>query len=299
MNKKYKILLTNRILHRTGGTEIYCYYLSKFLSLNHQVYVYSKKYGLVAERISKYAELLSEPRGEFDIILFNHNTTVSDDFKAKCKIFTMHGLFNKLERPAEGMNAYVAISKEIVDRYKELNPVLIPNGVDTEIFKPRQRDKNPEKNLLYSSNYKNNFSKLLKIVAFSLGVNYRRLGLKNAKLDVVDDLDWADIVVGVGRTAIEAMSLNKKIIVADKRAYAKYGMDGFLTQENIDAIADSNFSGRSFRKHINFFSIRREIKKALADTSVWERDWILNHRTIQNSASAYLELAEKIMRSKA
>ena len=152
-------------------------------------------------------------------------------------------------------------------------------------------------NLLYSSNAKGNFSLILYLASKSLGLNYRRIGRKKSKrTNVIDDIAWSDIVVGLGRTALEGLSCNKKVIIADKRFYNKVGMDGLLTLENVENIKDFNYSGRALRKGITFFSIRNEIKNAINDDSSWERDWILSNHDIKNIAKKYISIAEDYMK---
>ena len=295
--RKYRILLTNRRLDHTGGTESVCRSLSKVLSEEHEVYVYSPSHGVISDQVSKYAKILQVPEGDFDIILFTHNTTVSSTLSAKCKIYTIHGIFSDLEKPPASMDAYVAISSEIAERYKHLNLHLIHNSIDTNVFSPLVTDSRT-KTLLYSSNYDNNFSFLLRCAAASLGMRYIRLGGEKAKIDVVGALQSADVVVGVGRTVLEAMSCGKKIVVADRRSYADYGMDGFLCKDNVQQVAWSNYSGRAFKRPITLLSIRREIKRALNDSSSWERGWILEHNNIRQTARDYISLAEEVIRAK-
>ena len=136
MLKKYRILLTNHALEEFRGSETYCYTLAKELSLSNNVFVYSPRPGMVAEKMKEFAEILKEPSGDYEIILFNHNNTIHEDFNAKCKIYTIHGIFPVLEKPPTGMDLYVAISQEIANHYKSINPVVIYNGIDTEKYKP-------------------------------------------------------------------------------------------------------------------------------------------------------------------
>jgi len=296
-SRRYKILLTNRRLDHTGGTESFCRSLSKALSRGHDVYVYSPGHGAISDQISKHAEIVREPAGDFDMILYTHNTTVSPDFIAKCKIYTIHGIYSDLEKPPGSMDAYVAISTEIAGRYEHLKPRLIRSGIDTDEFFPVDR-RSLIRTLLYSSNYENDLSSSLKRAAWSLGMRYRRLGGMEAKLDVVDDLQAADVVVGVGRTALEAMSCGKKVVVADRRSYADYGMDGFLNEANVEKVSASNYSGRAFKKPMTFMSLRREIRRAATDSSDWERNWILEHHDIERTAREYIALAEEVIESK-
>jgi hypothetical protein len=100
------------------------------------VYVYSPGHGAISDQIAKHAEIVREPEGEFDIAFFTHNTTVSAGFAAKCKIYTIHGIYSDLEKPPGSMAAPVAISPEIAGRYEHLKPRLIRSGIDTEEFFP-------------------------------------------------------------------------------------------------------------------------------------------------------------------
>jgi glycosyltransferase involved in cell wall biosynthesis len=296
MLKKYRILLTNHALEEFRGSETYCYTLAKELSLSNNVFVYSPRPGMVAEKMKEFAEILKEPSGDYDIILFNHNNTIHEAFNAKCKIYTIHGIFPVLEKPPTGMDLYVAISQEIANHYKSINPVVIYNGIDTEKYKPNNKNTKSKSNLLYSSNAKGNFSLILYLASKSLGLNYRRIGRKKSKrTNVIEDIAWSDIVVGLGRTALEGLSSNKKVIIADKRFYNKVGMDGLLTAENVENIKKFNYSGRALRKVITFFSLRNEIRKAINDDSTWEREWIMANHDIQKIADEYISLAEQIM----
>ena len=233
MKNRYKLLITNHALMDFRGSETYCYTLAKELSKNHQVFVYTPKQGTVSKRMSEFATIIDEPKGEFDLILYNHNNTISDEFIAKCKIYTTHGIFHKLEKPANNMDIYVAVSNEVAKYYKEYKPNVIYNGIDLQKFS-EINNSNKKKHVLYSSSSKSNLSFLLRLASYSLGLRYKRIGRKrNRRDDVIKDIEWADIVVGLGRTAMEALACGKKVIVADKRPYSNFGMDGLLTKEKV------------------------------------------------------------------
>ena len=294
-DNKYNILITNHSLQQYRGSETYCFFLAREMAKRHNVSIYTPKPGKVSDKMSEFANILTGPAGEFDIIFHNHNNTLSDDFKAKCKIYTTHGKFHKLEVPAKGMDAYVAVSREVAGHYSEFNPYVIHNGIDTEYYHGPDSDR-PVKNILYSSNSKSNFPLILRIAALSLGLKFRRIGRKINKFNIKDDLLWADIVFGLGRTAMEAMSCGKKVIIADKRPYTNFGMDGLLTPENAAISQNNNYTGRAMQKPITLLSIRKELKKAVSSTEHWERDWILKYHNIENTALEYIKLAEKVMK---
>lgn len=64
--------------------------------------------------------------------------------------------------------------------------------------------------------------------------------LVGAKQDVRPYLHRADVVVGVGRVAMEALSYSKPLICASQMGFA-----GLFTQESAEEIAAFNFSGRN------------------------------------------------------
>ncbi len=292
-----KILITNHSLNQTTGSETYCFNLAERFSKGNDVYIWTPNPGQMSEKMKTFATVLEEPGGEFDYIFYNHNNTQSADFKSDCKIFTIQGIFPKLEQPPAGMDAYVAISEEIAEFHKKLNPVVIRNGVDIDLFNCNSSAEK-KKNVLFSSNYRSKFQNTLRMACWSLGLNYRRIGDKNQKLDVLPDLKWADIVVGLGRTALEAMSCGKKVIIADRRSYSDQGMDGFVSQIHVDEICKNNFSGRRYKKDITFSSIRNELKQAIKDTSHWEREYIAEYFNINNVIQKYIELAEGVLQTK-
>ncbi len=292
-----KILLTNHSLDKTTGSETYCYNLALRFSKHHEVYVWTPTQGKMSEKISEFATILDKPEGNFDYIFYNHNNTISENFHSKCKIFTMQGIFPELEQPPLGMDAYVAISDEIAQYHQKLKPYIIRNGIDTEYYRETPKAQKT-KNVLFSSNYRSKFPRTLKFACASLGLKFRRIGDKNLKYDILPDLEWADIVIGLGRTTLEAMSCNKKIIVADKRDYSDVGMDGFLTPANVTEIQQNNFSGRRYKKPICFLTIREELKKAIKISESWERDYILQNFNIDKVVQNYITLAEQIVSSK-
>ncbi len=64
-------------------------------------------------------------------------------------------------------------------------------------------------------------------------------------LDMEEKINKFDIVVGIGRPILEAMSCGRNVIVFDKRFYYKvYPADGFIDMDNIDDSSRFNFCGK-------------------------------------------------------
>ncbi|MCD5414675.1 MAG: glycosyltransferase [Clostridiales bacterium] len=59
------------------------------------------------------------------------------------------------------------------------------------------------------------------------------------RVDIAKILSIADVVIGVGRTSLEAMAMGKPVIIAGGEGYA-----GLLTPSNYELVKETNFTGR-------------------------------------------------------
>jgi len=90
--------------------------------------------------------------------------------------------------------------------------------------------------------------------------------------DVNKIMNSADIVLAVGRTAIEAMACGKAVIIGgDKKGidYSPYG--GIVTKDNIQQCENYLFTGRHTREHINPQKIAQDCIKLLKNEDLRRR----------------------------
>jgi glycosyltransferase involved in cell wall biosynthesis len=97
-------------------------------------------------------------------------------------------------------------------------------------------------------------SRLPEIEELALEIN-KKLGKDAIKVlghvpDVVEVLRQADMVIGVGRVAIEAMCCGKPVVVASTNSDGTI-TGGLITEENINEIKKCNFSGRNYSERID------------------------------------------------
>ncbi|TYP57820.1 glycosyltransferase family 4 protein [Thermosediminibacter litoriperuensis] len=97
-------------------------------------------------------------------------------------------------------------------------------------------------------------------------LNGRRVIVTGARLDTHTLMGLADVAVGVGRVALEAMALKKPVIIAGEA-----GFMGVLTPENFNSGMKHNFSGRGSAEKTGSVNLAASIKRLLASPD-WRRE---------------------------
>ena len=109
-------------------------------------------------------------------------------------------------------------------------------------------------------------------------------------LDMEEKINKFDIVVGIGRPVLEAMSCGRNVIVFDKRFYYKvYPADGFIDMDNIDDSSRFNFCGKDKLSDYSEKNMIEELKKY--DKSLMDkfRMFILDNHSIEASVNKILK----------
>jgi O-antigen biosynthesis protein len=269
-----KILISNHFLRNYSGSELFTFSLAKELrSLGHNVFVFSNILGKVSDELKAIGIPVSNNTSEFenerfDIIHVQHNSTICQLEKAfplVPKVFMAHGTVPRLEQPfGNSFCEYLAVSEGVKKHLMkwhgvtEKNITVARNFIDGEKFQNRRPVNDIPKKLLVLSNRssaKNN--KLIKEVCLRLGLIFEHVGLpENPVRDVAKCMNEADIVVSVGRGALEAMACERNVLVLNL-----FGGDGMVTKNNFYDFMRNNFSGRTHWIKYNHESLALEIKK--------------------------------------
>ncbi len=122
--------------------------------------------------------------------------------------------------------------------------VRLRQPIDIERFRPRGAARRRARRVLLLSNYlKGAPLRMLENVCDDLGLELVRLGASGTPtLDPQGEMADADIVVGYGRSVLEAMALGRAAYVWD---YA--GGDGWVTPETYPALEADGFCRRRHR----------------------------------------------------
>lgn len=291
-----KILITVAHLAEFAGSELYTVNLTKELSRRgHSVTVYSPVLGKVAESLEvlKRVKLINKldivKDIDFDIIHIQHNITawlVRKYFPNTPAIMVIHGILPKLEQPPKidlGIYKYVVVSSEIKEHLIRENKVsekkieIIYNWVDTDRFSMEKKINNKPKKLLVISNHlEPEQEKIYKKVCQERNIEFIHIGLPEKPVQNVEDyINKVDIVVTLGRGALEAMACGRNVIISDRN-----GLDGMITPSNYHELIKNNLSGRRYNRPLTEEIFKTELDKY---SDAYSQDFL---RIIRNYHSA-------------
>lgn len=227
---------TYRLLDR-GGTEMWTRVMHDALSAAHEVHVYTQIGNTLFPDMTEY-----DPRTRYDLAIINHNETMRGLRKAHADriIMNIHGTKPALEWPVLGADAYVAVS-EWEKAFIPVHSTVIPNPIDTERFSEGSPIAPTLQRVAMLSNYSTPAGEIAAEACRLLGVEIRMGGWTSGRGTTAEPeklMAWADLVVGVNRTALEALSCGRNVYLM-----GLWGSGGMVTAENFDELGRTNWSG--------------------------------------------------------
>jgi SAM-dependent methyltransferase len=288
----HRILLTNNHLVQPGGSETWTYTVAQeLLRRGFDVTVLALERGPFAGRFE--CPVVGEVEGVFDLALVNHNSCMDAALLvAERTIVTCHGVYPDLEQPVPGADLYVAVSEEVLEnlQYLGFDGLLIANPVDCTRFAPTMTI-NSEIRTVLSLCQGEQAEKLIVDLCAAQDLELLSPGGDGRVFDVETLMQQADLVVGLGRTVMEAMACGRAALVLDSRSYSPYLMDGMVRPENADEMLRCNFSGRRFQRLVTEEDVAAEIGLYTATMGEWNRQWALRTVESRQQVDRYLELA--------
>lgn len=306
-----KILLSNASLLYKGGTELYTLSLANLLAeKGHEVVVYSPILGEVADMMKKIGgvvvtdDLCKLMEYKFDVLHIQHNINVwllRSIFPKTPSLMMVHGILPDFEQPPKtnfGITKYIVVSNGVREHLiknhgiKNSRIEIIHNWVDTSRFYPQNPINTKPKRLLVLSNHlKPDHKKIYEEVCRESGIKFMHIGLPNNSVTNVEKyINKVDIVVTVGRGAIESMACGRNVIVSDIN-----GIDGLVTPENYKKLLKNNFSGHRYKR-----TLTKEIFKQELDlySTEYPRDLmrlVSTYHDPQKNVEKILKIYEEIM----
>lgn len=289
-----KILLGTHYLAKTGGTESYTYALATELKrLGHEVEHFANVRGGVSD--------LLEERGvpfmsadHYDLILANHTTVVEKLWTHGFIVQTCHGNIAELEQPSPYADIYVSVSEEVRDHLQNLgfqSAAVIPNGIDCHRFSPRKPvSKTLTKVLsLCQSDEANDF---IRKCCEAINVEFLCSNKFTDNVWSIEDLiNQSDLVIGLGRSAYDAMACGRAVLVYDYREYmGEFLGDGLLTPDTIGKSMYCNCSGRANRMKFDEQTFVEEMQKYSPELAAWSREFAQKNLNIEQAVQRYLDI---------
>lgn len=288
-----KILLGTHYLAKTGGTESYTYALAMELKrLGHDV----EYFAIIKGEVSSMLEDKGVPymsSEHYDLILANHYTVVEELWTYGYIIQTCHGNIAELEQPSPFADAFVSVSEEVRDHLQSrgFQSFVIPNGIDCNRFFPRKpvSQKLTTVLSLCQSEKANGF---IRKCCESANIKFLQSNKYTDNVWSVEELiNQSDLIIGLGRSAYDAMACGRAALVYDYRDYMGESLgDGMLTPENIQNSMYCNCSGRASRIHYDEKSFIAEMQKYSLELAAWSREYVLKKLNIEVAVRKYLDI---------
>lgn len=245
-----------------------------------------------------YEELQKKDYEDFDFVICSHQSVLRSLLTKSLnthltKILCIsQGWIPQEEHFIPGADHYVSISEEVEVFNLEkggIKSTVIPQPIDIlEISKS-----NNEK--LVGLFIKNNASTDNKEFIAGGILSDVEIITVNPRYPVLEQMKDVDFVIGLGRSALEGMSIGKPAIIADTRGYnGGYPLgDGLLDVDNYYHIKRSNYSARARKQFADRYWISNEIHKLKTKYSYyskWSHEYISLVHNAESIVNRYLEL---------
>jgi hypothetical protein len=263
-----RILVACNHLKSVGGSELYTYYLIKSLvRQGYNVEYFTFHTGAVSSKIERNLNVAFKSGNNFDLILASHQTTVDYLFGQGPILQVCHGPIPDMEQPSPLADYHIAVSEEVSRHLKSKGflSTIIMNGVDLEIFKPkRSLNKKPKKILSLCQSREANA--MIAGICEEEDLEFTSINKhSNPKFEISDEINDVDLVIGIGRSAYDAMACGRPCILFDQRAYNGSLGDGYLNPTDFRKFAKYNCSGRFSKRSYSRADLVKEIRKYNAD----------------------------------
>ena len=290
-----------------SGSSTYTFTLaSELKKKGHQIDVFSPFPEIIGDKLKRkkinvFENLEKIAEREYDCIIAQHNVLALMIRSKKPQvpmIFISHGILPFLEQPPSidiNIQKYIAVSEEVKNNLilnhhvPSQNVEIIRNFIDTERFFPQGEVNEKPRTILFMSNkYTPKIYKVIKNACSNLKSKLIIIGRYRSVFDTENYINKADIVISLGRGALEAMSCGRAVIVYDYQ-----GGDGMVTENNINKIRKNNFSGRRFKKDYDMADLIQEIKKYKKSMGKINREIILKDHNAMLSVERIITICNQ------
>lgn len=258
------ILVANNHLKKVGGSETFTYALiGALLKKGFEVEYFSFFKGEVSKRIEQDLNVRYMSKSKYDLILANHNTCVDYLSRRGVIIQTCHGIFPKEEQPSRYADGHIGISKEVIDHLEALGfkSEIIVNGIDCDRYTVEKPINEILKRVMSLSQSETANAKI-EAACNALGLEFTKFNKnENPVWNVEHMINDVDLVLGLGRSAYEAMACGRAVVVFDERDYFTSYSDGYLTPNLVEKCVENNCSGRYSKLKFSTEDLIFEFKK--------------------------------------
>lgn len=292
--QKKQILVGINHLTQVGGSELYTYDLISELSKHEDIDVefFAHHLGKFSNKLEKDLEVSFMSQNKYDLILAAHNTTVKSLYHKGPIIQICHGTTPELEQPSRYADFHVGITEEVCESLSNqgYENKLVLNGIDTNQKVP-DRPINDKLQVILSLCQSEEANKLLARVCAAQNIEFICFDkLKNPTYNIEEEINKADMVIGIGRSIYDAMACGRPCVIFDDRYYNHNKADGYLYPHLFNEYIKNNCSGRYNNYKFNEEDILREIKKYNPKDGSKLRKIALERLNVEHTALELLDI---------
>ncbi len=282
------LLATNHL--GLGGSESYLFTVAEQLDrLGHSAAIFAPEPGAGVEAARERGiAVVDETRLEddFDAALVQDagvSLLLADRFPAIPQLFVAHSESFDLQAPPQldGLVGVVlALNDRVADRMRSyatgVEVVRLRQPIDTERFVPQaELPKVPRRALLLSNTPQADRMGMLEAACAKAGLELTRVGgLGGDTTDPRPALAGTEIVIGYGRSILEAMACGRAAYV-----YDWHGGDGWVTTESYPQIEADGIGGRTPATTIDATRLAEDLLRYEASMGPVNHDLVMaNHR---------------------
>lgn len=297
------LLATNHL--GLGGSESYLLTVAEqFDRLGHDAAIYTPEPGAGVEAARERGiDVVGESSlgSGFDAALVQDGG-VSYQLADLCpdvpQLFVAHSDTFDLQAPPrlDGMvGAIVVLNERMARRLRsfsaETEVVRLRQPIDTERFAPRGAlPDTPRRALLLSNTPHADRLSMLENACAEAGLELSRLGgVADSATDIRPALTAAEIVIGYGRSILEAMACGRAAYVYDRN-----GGEGWITADSYAAIEAGGIAGRSGREIIGPERLAQDFAEYTPSMGPVNHDLVIAHHRANVHAQELLKLIESL-----
>lgn len=281
-----KVLFTNALYGGLTGSEISVYQLAReFQKRGWIVYVWSPYvYGALGGSFNPTDKLAQIP--ECDLGIISHQRCKDALKHVRTSINVCHGVIPPEEKPLEDADFYVGLSEEITEASKYPFYLIRP-WLDLSLYKSSGPVNQPIEKVLFIGRYSG--GDIPRVACEQLGLEFWHV---THEPNIPAAINWADLVIGMGRAVYESLACERPVICFEDRPYQKdeHNGDGLITSTSVFTARHCNCSGRALKIRFDVDGLVAEIRKARAATALpqWGRKYAEGHHDVVKAVDSFL-----------
>ncbi len=302
-----ELIVAVQQLAAPGGPQTYALTIAEHLArLGHGVTLYARELGAMAglarERALRVTDQLHELPARADGVVAGVDRSLAlelaERYPDAARVFVVHGIDEiHLPPPIDGVvAATVALNDHFQARARGCvgagEVVRLRQPVDMRRFGVGREAAATPTSALLLGNYHGGIGSRAQIIIDAwagAGLTWHRVGHPTPSLDVAEAMRDVDIVVGYGRSVLEAMSARRAAFVFDRG-----GTDGWVTPESYERIEANGFSGLAPGPPADAAALRAALEDYRPELGRLGHDLVRAHHDARQHAAQLVELLQRV-----